>query len=156
PLAIVQPGLVYGPRDTSSLHESIVQYLRGRLPMTPALTAFCWGYIDDTVDGHVRAMERGHAGESYIIAGPAQTLRHAFELAQQVPGIRAPRLHPRPAVMRATAAIANAVGRVLPLPELYSAESLRVLAGVTYLGSSRKARLELGFRPRPLEEGLRL
>jgi nucleoside-diphosphate-sugar epimerase len=30
-----------------------------------------------------------------------------------------------------------------------------VLAGVTYLGSSDKARRELGFAPRSLEEGLR-
>ena len=32
---------------------------------------------------------------------------------------------------------------------------LRVNAGVTYLGSSAKAERELGFRARPLEEGMR-
>ena len=36
-----------------------------------------------------------------------------------------------------------------------AAESLRVLAGVTYLGSNAKARRELGYAPRPLKEGLR-
>jgi nucleoside-diphosphate-sugar epimerase len=31
---------------------------------------------------------------------------------------------------------------------------LRVSAGVTYIGSNAKARRELGYNPRPLEEGL--
>jgi nucleoside-diphosphate-sugar epimerase len=33
-------------------------------------------------------------------------------------------------------------------------ERLRVAAGVTYLGNDAKARAELGFDPRTLEEGL--
>jgi len=46
------------------------------------------------------------------------------------------------------------VGTVVPLPPSYSAESLRVMAGSTYLGDNSKARRELGFRPRALPEGL--
>jgi dihydroflavonol-4-reductase len=41
------------------------------------------------------------------------------------------------------------------VPENFSSEYLRVNAGVTYIGSSAKARRELGFEPSPLEEGLR-
>ena len=47
------------------------------------------------------------------------------------------------------------VGAVVPLSGQLSAESLRVLAGVTYMGSNEKARRELGYAPRPLKEGLR-
>jgi hypothetical protein len=43
----------------------------------------------------------------------------------------------------------------VPVPEDYSAEYLRVNAGVTYLGDNAKARRELGYSPRPLQEGLR-
>src|SRR5258707_4875950 len=70
PLVIVQPGLVYGPGDTSIIHDAWVTYLRGKLPMTPSGTTYCWGYVDDTAHGHILAMERGNVGESYIIAGP--------------------------------------------------------------------------------------
>jgi nucleoside-diphosphate-sugar epimerase len=45
------------------------------------------------------------------------------------------------------------VGRVVKLPPALTPESLRVLAGTTYLGSSAKAERELGFHARPLEEG---
>ena len=49
------------------------------------------------------------------------------------------------------------VYRCLPgrLPAHLTAEGLRVLAGVTYLGSNAKARAGLGYAPRPLAEGLR-
>ena len=47
------------------------------------------------------------------------------------------------------------VGSVVSLPASYTAEGLRVSAGSTYLGDNSKARRELGFQTRPLEEGLR-
>ena len=42
----------------------------------------------------------------------------------------------------------------MSLPPAASPESLRVLAGVTYLGTAARAREELGWTPRPLREGL--
>ena len=43
---------------------------------------------------------------------------------------------------------------IVPIPENYTAEGLRTIAGVTYLGDNAKARRELGYAPRPLREGL--
>jgi nucleoside-diphosphate-sugar epimerase len=155
PLVIVMPGLVYGPGDTSSVRDALRMYLRRRLPMIPAGTEFCWAHVDDVARGHLLAMERGRPGESYIIAGPRHSFREAFELAERITGIRAPRLHASPAAMRAMARLMDAVGAVVPLPPAYAGESLRVSAGVTYLGDNARARRELGWAPRPLAEGLR-
>jgi len=155
PLVIVQPGLVYGPGDTSSVRAMLVDYLRGRMPVAPQKTAYCWGHVDDIARGHLLAMEKGRPGESYFLAGPACTLRGAFEIAERITGVKAPALHPTPAMMKALAAVTRAVEPLLPLPELYRSESIRAIAGVTYLGSSEKAKRELGFAARPLEEGLR-
>lgn len=153
PLVIVQPGLNYGPGDTSSVHAAIGQYLHGKLPLLPRKTAYCWAHVDDTVDGHLRAMEKGRTGESYIIAGPAHTLIGAFEMAQRVTGIPAPRIHPTPGVIRAGAGVMSVIERIISVPETYSSEALRVMAGSTYLGSSAKAEQEIGFTARPLEDG---
>jgi len=154
PLVIVQPGLIYGPGDASSVHRTLVQYLQRKLPMIPTGTAFCWAHVADVARGHIQAMERGQPGESYIIAGPMHTLAEALELAAQISGVPAPRMHAPPGVMKAMAALMSVVERVVPLPEMYSAEYLRVSAGTTYLGSNAKARRELGFDPRPLKDGL--
>ncbi len=155
PLVIVQPGMTYGPGDTSALRDTLIQYLRRRLPMAPQRTAMCWAHVDDTAEAHLLAMERGRPGESYIIGGPPHTLIGLFALAEEITGIPAPRWHPSPEVVRAFARLAGLAERIVRLPPSMTEEGLRVVAGVTYLGSNEKARRELGYDPRPLREGLR-
>ncbi len=155
PLVIVQPGAVYGPGDTSPIADTFRLYLRGRLPMLPKETTLCWAHVDDVARGHLLAMERGHAGESYIIAGPCATLEAVFAMAEKVTGKKAPGIRVGAPLMRGMAKVMGVVGKVVPLPETYAEESLRVTAGTTYLGDNSKARQMLGYDPRPLEEGLR-
>jgi nucleoside-diphosphate-sugar epimerase len=83
-------------------------------------------------------------------------LTGAFQMAEKIIGIRAPRIRLSPGIMKATAALSGFFGSFLPIPELYSEEILRASAGVTYTGDNSKARKELGYAPRPLEEGLRV
>jgi nucleoside-diphosphate-sugar epimerase len=154
PLIIVMPGLVYGPGDTSGMRTALADLLRGRLPMTPAKTAFCWAHVEDTARAHILAMERGTPGETYIITGPRHTFEQAFDLAAALAKVRAPMFHPGPRAMRATAAAMAVLGRFVKLPPAFTPEALRVLAGTTYFGSNEKAVRDLGFSPRPLEEGM--
>ncbi len=155
PLVIVQPGVVYGPGDPSVIGNLLRQYLRRTLPIRPHGAAFCWGHVDDTAHGHILAMDKGRAGQSYILAGPPHTLEEALEIAEEITGIRPPWLRPPAVLLRAMAAAASAVERVMPLPQTYSGETLRIAAGATYLASSEKAQQELGFRTRTLQDGLR-
>jgi nucleoside-diphosphate-sugar epimerase len=154
PLTIVMPGMVYGPGDTSGLHTALVELLKQRMPVTPAVTAFCWAHVEDTARGHILAMEKGKPGETYIISGPRHTFEEAFDLAAGIAKVKKPRFHPRPALMRLAARLMEVVGRAITLPTAYQPESLRVLGGATYFGSNEKAVRELGFAARPLAEGL--
>jgi nucleoside-diphosphate-sugar epimerase len=154
PLVIVQSGVIYGPGDTSSLRTAILQYLSGKLPMIPSGTTFCWGYVEDVARGHILAMEKGKPGETYIIAGPCHPLTEFFEMAEQITGIKPPRMQASPAMMKATAGLASVIEKVAPMPEQYSSEYLRVNAGTTYMGDNAKARRELGYEPRALRQGL--
>jgi nucleoside-diphosphate-sugar epimerase len=155
PLVIVMPGVVYGPGDASLVNENIKQYLQGRLPILPVRTAYMWAHVDDVVEGHILAMEKGKIGESYILAGEQATFIEAIHLAQNLTGIPAPRIQVAPAVMRAMSQFMGLVGRVVNLPAMYQAETLRISAGLTYLGNNAKAKRELGYNPRPLREGLK-
>src|SRR5215212_4736795 len=94
PLVIVMPGLIYGPGDTSVLHTNIQDFLNQNLPMLPSRTTLCWAHVDDIVDGHILAMQKGRAGESYIIAGEPYTIVDAFKLASEITGKRAPSVVP--------------------------------------------------------------
>ncbi len=155
PIVIVQPGVVYGVGDQSGIHDLLISYLRRRLPMVPKKTAFCWGHVEDTARGHLLAMEKGKCGESYIIAGPPHTLIQALDIAAKITDIKPPRLHPGPNLMKLMSGVMSVAGYVAKLPESYTGEGLRVTAGTTYLGNNEKAKRELGFAPRSLEEGLR-
>jgi len=142
PLVIVQPGVTYGPGDTSEIRPLIRRYLQGKLRALPRDTAYCWGHVEDTARGHLLAMERGSPGESYIVAGEPHPLIDAFEVAEKLTGIPAPRFRLSPGVLRGLAALTRS-------------ERIRDVAGVTYLGSNAKARQVLGLNPRPFSDGWR-
>ena len=154
PLVIVQPGLIYGPGDTSSIGTLLRQFLRRTLPALPVGSAYCWAHVEDEVSGHVLAMERGRVGRSYFLAGPVFTMIEAVEMAAAITGIPAPRLHIPRGVFAVASVVVGLVDRWVALPPTYTSEGLRVAGGVTYLGSAARAMNELGWRVRPLKDGL--
>ena len=153
PLVIVIPGLTYGPGDTSALRVTLLQYLQRQLPIIPQQLAYCWAHVDDIARAHILAMEKGRAGETYTIGGPMHTVVDGLKIAEQLTGIPAPRAAPA-GIFKAMAVVMGLVEKIVPLPEAYTQEGLRGMAGVTYIGDNAKARRELGYNPRPLKEGL--
>lgn len=152
-VVIVQPGLVYGPGDTAQTGEFIAQVVRGKRPLAPAGGGVCWAHVDDVAEGHVLAMEKGRAGESYMLAGPRATLADGLRKVAGIAGTKGPIVLPTRAV-RASAALMGVVGKVVPVPPDLAAETAR--AGLaTYYGTPAKAERELGWHARPLEQGLR-
>ncbi|MGH8247270.1 MAG: NAD-dependent epimerase/dehydratase family protein, partial [Gammaproteobacteria bacterium] len=89
----------------------------------------------------------------YIIAGPMHTLVDGINVAKHITGIPAPRSVPA-GVFKTLSAMMGVVEKFVPLPEAYTREGLRGIAGVTYVGDNSKARRDLGYTPRPLKEGL--
>ncbi len=154
PLVITMPGVVYGPGDTSTVRTTFVSYLQRKLPLVPKQTGFCWVHVEDVAAGHRLAMEKGRLGQAYHLCGPLNTLVEALEIARQITGIPRP-LQVPPSWVLATSKLVGLVDPFVRLPENYTSEGLRIVAGVTYAGDNSKARRELGFQVRPLEEGLR-
>jgi nucleoside-diphosphate-sugar epimerase len=153
PVVIVQPGLVYGPGDTSQTGALAVAVLDGKRPLVPSGGAVCWGHVDDVARGHALAMDRGGVGESYFLAGERRSLSSVLRRLAGLAGTRGPIVLPDLAV-RGSAGLAGLAGRLVPVPADYAAETLR--AGLaTYLGLPAKAERDLGWSSRPLDEGLR-
>jgi len=152
PVFIVQPGLVYGPGDTGLTGELLAEVVAGRRPLAPRHGGACWAHVDDVARGHVLAMERGEPGQSYILAGPRATIADGLTRAARLAGTKGPIVLPE-RLVRLSARLMSAVGRVVPLPPELAAETMR--AGLaTYYGSPAKAERDLGWRPRALDEGL--
>ncbi|MGA1847810.1 MAG: NAD-dependent epimerase/dehydratase family protein [Thermoplasmatota archaeon] len=155
PLVIVMPSVVYGPGDTSSVGRLFDDYLRGKLGILPCCTKYCWSHVDDIVQGHILAMDKGREGESYIIAGEPHSMVEAFEIAERITGVKRPRIELSSGTLRFMSRFMSIFNTFLNLPERYHPETLRVAAGVSYMGDSTKAKNDLAFDPRPLEKGFR-
>ncbi|CAN5705940.1 NAD-dependent epimerase/dehydratase family protein [soil metagenome] len=155
PLVVLMPGLVYGPGDTGQMGALMRRALEGRRVLLPGGSAgVCWAHIDDIADAHVRAMERGEIGRSYIVTGPCHTFREGFETAARVVGAPLRAVFVPPIVLHGLARLMAVVERVVRVPGEFSSEGMRVGGGTTYYGDNALARRALGFEPRPLERGL--
>lgn len=155
PLVMVHPGVVYGPGDTSAIGDMIRDYLKGKLPAVPRDVKYCWCYIDDVVESHWLAMEKGTPGASYNTTGPQHSLVEVFDLAEKLTGIKAPRIKLSGDVMQVLAGMVSIFEVFRTFPENMRPETLRNGAHVTYLAENTKAREELGATFRDLESGLR-
>jgi dihydroflavonol-4-reductase len=153
PVVIVQPGLVYGPGDHSNVGDVLRDYLRRRLPVMPDQGG-CWSHVADTARGHILAMERGRIGESYILGGECRLWPDVLRLAEEITGVKAPRLTLPPVLARVSALIMKPLAALVRVPQMYHPETLRIAAGTTYWASDAKARREIGWNPRPLRDGL--
>ncbi len=83
PLVIVQPGVVYGPDDTSSMGDAVRDYLRKKLPVVPKKAAFCWATVEDTARGHLSGYGQGHARPKLHPRRPGPHLRGGAGLRGQ-------------------------------------------------------------------------
>jgi nucleoside-diphosphate-sugar epimerase len=155
PCVIVQPGGVYGPGDHSAIGDLVERFAKGRLPVMafPDL-GFNMVHRDDVVAGILLALDRGDVGQQYVLGGEITTMRKMLETEAQILGRKPPRRTMPTGVLRAAAPVGPLVGPLLGFPpnlgELISASD-----GVTYWAGHDKAVRELGYAPRPLEQGLR-
>ena len=155
PIVIVQPGAVYGPGDHSELGAQLEQARTGKLKfLALAGVGVNAVHVDDVAEGILLVHDRGRVGESYVLGGRITTLRELIETTARLHGRRAPRLALPPALVKLAIPLGPLVGRMMRtgpnLRELISASD-----GVTYWGSDEKARRELGYAPRDIEQGLR-
>jgi dihydroflavonol-4-reductase len=150
---IAQPGAVYGPGDTSQLGDQIRRAMQGRLPYLsfPTLGVNAV-HVDDVAEGLLLVLDRGRPGEAYVLGGELTTMEALIATAARVAGKRPPRFTMPTAVVRALAPLGPLLRRFGLPPNLR--ETIAASDGVTYWATDAKARAELGYGPRGLEEGL--
>jgi len=155
PAVIVQPGGVYGPGDTSQVADLLEQFFAGKLPLMPfPELGICMSHVEDIAGGILLGLDKGRLGETYVISGPATTMREAIETAARVSGRKAPKRALPTGLMKAMIPIGPLVGKVMGQPPNLR-ELISSADGVTFWASYEKAQRELGYSPRGLEEGLR-
>ena len=157
-VVILYPGVVYGPGELTEANlvvKMVRDHLQGRLPALVGPGDRLWSYTfaDDVAAAHVTALERGRAGERYFLCGENASLTDFFRRLEALTGVPAPRRH-------IPFAVAALLGRALYLwaeltgapPEL--TQDVVAVFREHWAYQSGKAESELGYRCRPLADGL--
>ncbi|MAT55415.1 MAG: hypothetical protein CMN32_13135 [Saprospirales bacterium] len=155
----VNPTRVYGPgllSDSNGVTRMVKMYLEGKFRLIPGDGSSIgnYVYIDDVVEGHLKAMEKGRPGERYILGGDNASFNEFFQLLAQVTG-KEQRLFKIPIP------VINFAARLMEIrADLTNKDPLLTPPWVRkYLYnwqlSTEKAERELGYQPTPLPEGLR-
>lgn len=146
------PTGIIGPYDfqPSEVGRLFLNVARRRLPVY-VQGAYDFVDVRDVAQGLIAAAERGRRGESYILSGQAITVGRLMRLLEEVTGVRAPRVGLPVGLARGVARLAMKYARLTHTHPLFTDESVDILVSNCCV-SHEKARRELGYSPRPIEE----
>ncbi|MGH2844734.1 MAG: NAD-dependent epimerase/dehydratase family protein [Thermoleophilaceae bacterium] len=155
PIVVVQPGGVYGPGDHSEVGKMIEDMRKGKLraKVFPE-GGGTWVYVEDVADGVLLALDKGEIGESYVLGGERARLGEIVDKVAAITGRKPPRVTLPPVLMKLSAPLGPVIGPALGFPPNLR-EAIKVIDGVTYWARDDKAREQLGYRGRDLDQGLR-
>lgn len=157
-IVIVNPTRVYGPGDPATINavnKMIQLYLQGRFRFLPGNGSGSgnYVYINDVVNGHILAMQKGISGENYILGGVNISFRDFFRQLAEVSG-KHYQTFPMPIWLLKLAA------RALQ----WRADKFGILPAITpewvdrydvnWMLSHQKATEQMGYHACPLTEGL--
>lgn len=145
----VNPTLLLGPGDLrGSSTGDVVQFLEQKVPFTPAGGL---SFVDarDAATGMVLAMDKGRAGERYLLSAINLTIDAFFGRLERLSGVAAPRMKaPRSMLLaRAGASLFESARKHLQIDVPLDRISAEMAQCFWYV-DAQKARDELGWSPR--------
>lgn len=158
-IRIVNPTRVYGPgvlNPSNSVTKLIAAYIAGKWRVIPGDGNSVGNYvfIDDAVNGHVLAMEKGKPGEKYILGGENISYNDFFNLIGEIAGRRRLMLKVPLAPMFFASDLAMLANRLTGVKPFITNGLIRKF-NYTWRVNSQKAISELGYTPAPLRECLK-
>lgn len=152
---ILCPTGFIGPFDyrLSPMGRMVLDFMHRKLP---AYVRGGFDFVDvrDVAASMPLAAEKGHSGEIYLIGGEYVDVPRLMTLLESVAGVPAPRLCLPAALIAPFIPFVEMYYRRRNISPRFTRDSLALLGlGVTV--STEKARRELGYSPRPVEESLR-
>ncbi len=153
---IIIPTAAIGPYDfqPSLLGQGLIALYNRKLPSL-VNGGFDWVDVRDIAKAAIAAMEKGKAGERYVISGMWKTVKDLAFLVEEATGVLPPKFTSPHWLAKMGVPFVKAMSKLTHTPLLYTYETLEVLVRCNRNISSLKARRELGFYPRPLSETLK-
>jgi len=157
-VVIVNPTRVYGPgflSESNGVTKMIKQYVEGNWKLIPGdgERSGNYAFVEDVVTGHLLSMEKGEAGERYILGGENISYNQLFNYTREASGITK-RLYKIPLwLMLLTARLMMIISRLTGNPPMIVPNLVRKF-NHSWIVSSDKAISELGYKPIDAKTGI--
>lgn len=149
---ITHPSGVIGPYEyiTSNLGQLIIDCAHRKMG---AYLDGGYNFVDvrDVADGLVSALEKGKAGECYILAGHYVTIKELMKYVQDITGVPAPKFKIARWFAYATGALSEIYYKIVKQKPLFTSYSVYT-TGTNANFSIDKAKKELGYFPRDFKD----
>jgi len=158
-VVMLYPGVVYGPgamTDGNLVVKMVADHMAGKFPgiIGPGDRLWSYAFVEDVAAGHVAALERGRKGERYFLCGENVDMNGFFDSLARVASVPPPRLHIPYAAATLLGLSLLGWAELTGHPPLLTHQVVGVFRE-HWAYTSAKAERELGYRPTPLDEGLR-
>lgn len=154
---IVNPSGIVGPWDfkPSLLGKTIIEFAQGKMRASVP-GGFDFTPVQDVVQGHLLAMEKGIIGERYLLTGEQHSLSETLGWLEEFTSVKKPKLVIPTFIMQKIAVVKDWIERKF-FPHVYprfNYHSIRLLNCGKY-GTHTRAINELGLQPTPVKEAYR-
>ncbi|PNX76783.1 dihydroflavonol 4-reductase-like protein [Trifolium pratense] len=133
----------------------MIERFSGRLPgyIGNGNDKCSFSHVDDVVEGHIAAMEKGKIGERYLLTGENASFNQVFDMAAVITNTRKPMVSIPLWVIELYGWLSVLFSRITGKLPLISPPTVDVLRH-QWEYSCEKAKRELDYKPRSLREGL--
>lgn len=158
PLAVVYPGVIYGPGELTEgniVVRHILDLVHGRLPALIGKPIRRWNYVfvEDVARGVALTLEKTPPGGRYVLGGENVTLADFYSTVGRLTGARIPTRRMPDGLAKAAGAAQKAWARMRRSTPQLTPDLVEIYKH-DWAYDSRRAEQELGYRGRPLAEGL--
>jgi dihydroflavonol-4-reductase len=152
---VLNPTAVIGPFDyrESLLGQALIRIYQNKLPFLVS-GGYNWVDVRDVVSASINAIESGRKGENYILSGEYSTLHDLSEMISKISGCKIP-VNVPVSLARLACPFFMVYSSIAKKEPLYTYQSLDILVNSPINISNAKAKRELHYEPRPLEQTLR-
>jgi len=154
-ITVICPTAIIGPNDfkPSLMGCALIRFYRGQNPvLIPG--GYDWVDVRDVCGAAINAIEQGKAGACYLLGGSWQYLRNIGREIEKHGGSRIPVLEIPIWLARLGEPLLNMHSVLSKKAPLYNSVSLHSLKNSHRNISSEKAKMALGYNPRPISETL--
>jgi dihydroflavonol-4-reductase len=154
-VVIVNPSTPVGERDIKPTPSGriVVDFLKKKFPAYVD-TGLNLVDVKECARGHIAALERGYAGERYILGGENLTLKQILDKLAAITGLPSPRVRVPYVLALATGIVDEVVtGRLRGREPRATIDAVRMGRKKMFV-SSAKAKRELGWKVGPVDNAL--